>query len=124
MNWHFLGVKLGLEDHELRTIDHDFRGDGNERCKHEMLSRWLRNAKRPTWKAVTDALRLMGEHKVAVKIQTKYCTDAGKLTYSVVLDIFTTSIIFIFTGCGSIISKYCRSFFIHSPLQIRHKHNS
>ena len=102
MNWHFLGVKLGLEDHELRTIDHDFRGDGNERCKHEMLSHWLRNAKRPTWKAVADALRLMGEYKVALKIQTKYCTDAGKLTYSVVVDIFTTTIIFIFTGCGSI----------------------
>ena len=95
-----LGVKLGLEDHELRTIDRDFRRDGNERCKHEMLGHWLRNAKCPTWKAVTDALCLMGEHKVALKIQTKYCTDTGKLTYSVVvLDTFTAFIIFIFTGC-------------------------
>ena len=96
VNWHLLGVKLGLEDHELRTIDHDFRGDGNERCKHEVLSHWLRNAKRPTWKAVTDALCLMGEHKVALKIQTKYCTGTGKLTYSVVvLDTFTTPFVFI-----------------------------
>ena len=91
MNWHLLGVKLGLEDHKLRTIDHDFRGDGVDRCKHEMLSHWLRNAKHPSWKIVADALRLMGEHKVALKIQTKYCTDAGKLTYNIVLDIFTAS---------------------------------
>ena len=88
MNWHLLGVKLDLEDHKLRTIHHDFHGDGVERCKHEMLSHWLRNAKHPTWRAVADALCLMGEYKVALKIQAKYCTDAGKLTYSVVLDIF------------------------------------
>ena len=95
VNWHLLGVKLGLEDHELRAIDHDFRGDGNERCKHEMLSHWLRNAKHPTWKAVIDALCLMGNHKVALKIQMKYCTDTGKLTCGgVVLDTFTASITF------------------------------
>ena len=94
MHWHLLGVKLGLEDHELRTIDHDFRGDGNERCKHEMLGHWLRNAKCPTWKVVADALCLMGEHKVALKIQTKHCTDTGKLTYNVVvLDTFATPLI-------------------------------
>ena len=80
VNWHLLGVKLGLEDHELRAIDHDFHGDGIERCKHEMLSHWLRNAKLPTWKAVADALQLMGEHAVSLKIQAKYCsssTDTG-----------------------------------------------
>ena len=82
VNWHLLGVKLGLEDHELRTIDQDFRGDGSERCKHEMVGHWLRNAKCPTWKAVADALCLMGEHTVALKIQAKYCTDTGKPTYS------------------------------------------
>ena len=82
VNWHLLGVKLGLEDHELRTIEQDFRGDGNERCKHEVLSCWLRNAKCHAWKAVADALHLMGEHKVALKIQAKYCTDTGKPTYT------------------------------------------
>ena len=82
MNWHLLGVKLGLEDHELRTIDQDFRGDGSDRCKHEMLGHWLRNAKGPTWKAVADALCLMGEHAVALKIRAKYCSDTGKPMYS------------------------------------------
>ena len=91
VNWHLLGVKLDLEDHELRTIEQNYRGDGSDRCKHEVLSRYLRNAKLPTWKAVADALHLMGEHRVAWKIQTKYCTETGKPSYSVVLDSFTAS---------------------------------
>ena len=76
VNWHSLGVKLGLEDHELRTIEHNYRGDGSERCKHEVLSCWLRSAKQQTWKAVSDALQLMGEHAVAWKIQAKYCSSS------------------------------------------------
>ena len=82
VNWHLLGVKLGLEDHELLTIEQNHRGDDSERCKHEVLSCWLRNAKLPTWKAVTDALHLMREHTVALKIQAKYCTDTGKPTFT------------------------------------------
>ena len=91
VNWHLLGVKLGLQDHELRTIEQNYRGD-NESCKQEVLSCWLRNAKHPTWKAVTDVLHLMGEHNVALKIQAKYCTDTGKPMYSVnILDSFSAS---------------------------------
>ena len=78
VNWYLLGVKLDLENHELRAIDHDFRGDGVERCKHEMLSHWLRNAKCPTWRAVTDALCLMGEHAVASKIQKRHCHSSSE----------------------------------------------
>ena len=79
VNWYLLGVKLDLQDHELHTIERNYRGD-SERCKHEMLSRWLRTAKLATWKAVTDALQQMGERTVALNIQAKYCTDTGKLT--------------------------------------------
>ena len=71
VNWHSLGVKLGVEDHELTTIEKNFRGD-NERCKHEMLSRWLRNAKQCTWKAVADALRRIEERAVASEIRKKH----------------------------------------------------
>ena len=77
MNWYSLGVKLGVEDHELRTIEQNYHGD-SERSKLEMLSRWLRHVKPPTWKAVADALYQMGEYTVALKIQTKFgTTDAG-----------------------------------------------
>ena len=90
VNWHLLGVKLGLQDHELRTIEQNYRGD-SERCKHEVLSRWLRNAKLATWKTITDALQQMGEHTVALNIQAKYYTDTGRPTCSAVLDSFTVS---------------------------------
>ena len=77
VDWFTLGVKLELEDHELRTIEQNYRGD---RCKLEMLSRWLRSGKPPTWKALADALHLMGEHAVASKIQAKYCSPSTATT--------------------------------------------
>ena len=76
IDWHSLGVKLGVKDHELSTIDKNFRGD-NERCKHEMLDRWLRSAKLPTWKAVAGALQLMGERKIALKMLDKHCISSN-----------------------------------------------
>ena len=79
---------MGLEDHDLRTIEQNYHGD-NERCKHAVLSHYLRSAKLPTWKAVADALHLMREYAVAMKIEEKYCTDTGKPMYSVVLYAFT-----------------------------------
>ena len=77
VDWHSLGVKLGLEDYELSTIEKNFHAMGIERCKHEMLGRWLRNAKLATWKAVADALQQMGEKKVALKILNKHCISSN-----------------------------------------------
>ena len=83
VNWYSLGVKLGVEDRELRTIEQNHRGD-NERSKLEMLSRWLSHAKLSTWKTVADALYQMGEYTIALKIQTKFCTtDAGMYLFAV-----------------------------------------
>lgn len=77
-------MELELERRMLIQIEKDHRGD-NERCKYEMLDRWLRNAKQPTWKAMADALCLIGEHRVALNIRTKYCsssTATGMSVYS------------------------------------------
>ena len=74
VDWHSLGVKLGMKPHELGTIEKNYHGD-SVRCKHEVLVCFLRSAKLPTWKAVTDALCLMGEHTVALKIRTKHCSS-------------------------------------------------
>ena len=68
-------MKLGLKEYELSTIEQNYHGD-NERCKLEILSRWLRTAKLPTWKAVADALQQMGEQAVASKIRAKYCSSS------------------------------------------------
>ena len=75
VDWHSLGVKLGVEDHKLSAIDKTFRGD-IARCKHEMLICCSRSDKLLTWKTVADALHLMGEHEVAFKIQAKYCSSS------------------------------------------------
>ena len=82
VNWFSLGVKLELERHVLIQIEKDHHGD-NERCKYEMLDRWLRNAKQPTWKAMADALCLIGEHQVALNIRTKYCSSSTATGMSV-----------------------------------------
>ena len=75
VDWHSLGVKLGLEGHELSAIDKTFRGD-IARCKHEMLICCSRSGKLPTWKAIIDALHLMGQHTVASKIQARHCSSS------------------------------------------------
>ena len=75
MDWHLLGVKLGVKAHELRTIEKNYPRD-NVRCKHEMLSHWLQSAKVTTWKAVADALCKMGKHAVASKLRKKHCSSS------------------------------------------------
>ena len=75
LDWHSLGFKLGLEGHELSAIDKTFRGD-IARCKHEMLICCSRSGKLPTWKAIIDALHLMGEDTVASKIQARHCSSS------------------------------------------------
>ena len=83
VDWHSLGVKLGVQSYELSVIEKNHPGD-SVRCKHEMLGRWLHSAKLPTWKAVSDALWQMDEHAVAVKIKTEYCSSSTKTGIAVV----------------------------------------
>ena len=64
-----------MKPHELATIEKNYHGD-NERCKLEMFNSCLESNKLPTWKAVTDALQLMGKHEVALKIRAKYCSSS------------------------------------------------
>ena len=65
-----------MKAHELATIEENYRGDGNERCKVEMLDHCLESGKLTTWKAVADAVQLMGKHEVALKMRAKYCSSS------------------------------------------------
>ena len=79
-DWHLLGVNLGLQGHQLREIERNYRGDSN-RYKTETLDLWQRNAKDTSWEAIAKGLCLMQEHVVADGIRRKYCcssTTAGK----------------------------------------------
>ena len=68
--WFTLGLYLGLKDDELREIEVDHHI--LQRCKHEVLSRWLRKGCNCTWKRVVEVLMQMGEMVVADTIKLKY----------------------------------------------------
>ena len=57
--WFTIGLYLSLKDDELREIEADHRH--LQRCKHEVLSRWLRKGHNCTWRRVVEVLMLMGE---------------------------------------------------------------
>ena len=66
---------MEVKPHELEIIERNYPAN-TVRCKHEMLIKWLENAKLPTWNAIADALCGMGEHGVAFKIRKKYCSSS------------------------------------------------
>ena len=70
--WFTLGLFLGLKDDELREIEADHRH--LQRCKSEVLSRWLRKGHNCTWRRVVEVLMQMGEMVVADAIKLKYLT--------------------------------------------------
>ena len=97
MDWHLLGVKLGIEAHELKTIEKNHHGDA-KRCKNEMLDCWLRSAKFPTWKAVADALCQMEEHGVASKIRAKSSIATGMCPFVYIQLLFYATVEYFVTA--------------------------
>jgi len=71
-DWYLLGIKLGLQPHDLRKIQQSHPSANCERWKVEVIDLWLRNSLGSSWKDVVDAVNQMGEHAVARKIQLKY----------------------------------------------------
>jgi len=71
-DWHKLGIKLELEDHELMVIEEQYHDP--QRRKHEVLLRWLRKGHNCTWRSVVEVLMQMGEMVVADAIKLKYLT--------------------------------------------------
>ena len=69
-NWCLLGINLGVPIHELSRIEQTYRG--SERQKLQMLDLWLQRSHAPSWREVVNALELMGEIRVAERIQQKY----------------------------------------------------
>ena len=69
-NWYLLGLLLDVGKDALDSIkkSHD---TNIERCI-EMLQWWITNSKNPTWEAVQEALRNIGESALAAEIARKY----------------------------------------------------
>ena len=62
-NWYLLGLLLNVSKDALDSIkkSHD---TNTERCI-EMVQCWITNCKNPTWEAVHEALRNIGESVIA-----------------------------------------------------------
>ena len=71
-DWHTLGIRLEVEDHELKVIQEQY--DDPQRRKNEVLSRWLHKGNNCTWRKVVEVLMQMGEMVVADAIKLKYLT--------------------------------------------------
>ena len=69
-DWHQLGIKLGLEMHELEKIERDYRGIHRQML--QTLKLWLQNTPDASWLNVVSALEEMGENRVAANIRRKY----------------------------------------------------
>ena len=77
VNWHQLGLNLGLPKHELDKIERDYQE--NDRQRLEMSYKWLRRTPNATWEDVVSAVQQMGENRVAENICQKYITGRSKL---------------------------------------------
>ena len=75
VDWHSLGLELGLLYPTLEQIEEEQRGS-IARCKTKMLAAWLQQQDCvsrkgiPSWAVLKTALEEMGEHQIASEIST------------------------------------------------------
>ena len=69
-NWYQLGQLLNVSEDALDSIEKSH--DTNIGRCIEMLQCWITNSKNPTWEAVQEALRIIGESVIAAEITRKY----------------------------------------------------
>ena len=72
VDWHSLGLELGLEKYQLDIIDHDNRGKVED-CKKTMISLWL-DTDKASWQCLVRALvsPLVGKTDLAVEIAKQH----------------------------------------------------
>ena len=68
-DWHALGVQLDLEMSQLKDIDVTYHKEGLKRIKAEMFSAWLNSSPSATWADLIEALKAIGEDKVASQMK-------------------------------------------------------
>ena len=54
--WYALGLQLGIEDNELKTIE-KHRGGNKDECRRAMFRAWLGTTSNPCRKELLNALR-------------------------------------------------------------------
>ena len=73
--WKSIGVQLGIPSHELDTIQANNRGDPQmvQNCLSDVFSWWLKTIDEQDMpQKLAEAIHIVGEHKVEVKIKQKF----------------------------------------------------
>ena len=70
--WFHLGLKLGVREDTLDTIERDRKLDANGALV-DILRKWLRECENPTWVALVCAMRQIGEINSAKQLEDKFC---------------------------------------------------
>ena len=70
-DWFTLGLKFLMEKYELDAIRLSFSTEGVKRCRIEMIDQYLKSGQ-ASWKGVVSALREIGEHALANRLEGKY----------------------------------------------------
>ena len=68
LDWHTLGIKLGIPDHSLWEIQIDYSAYGTGRQKQQMITKWLEYDTEASWDKLTNALKEMGKHVAPARI--------------------------------------------------------
>ena len=66
VNWHDVGLQLGVKEYELKKIEHDYRCHDDQ--KREMFSTWLKSVNSPNYHDLIEALEKVGERKAAQQL--------------------------------------------------------
>lgn len=73
-NWKHIGIYLHLPMSTLMNIA-EKQPDDSPTCLSEMLQVWLmRSYPSPTWPAIIEAVKFLGEEQRAKLLKKKYCS--------------------------------------------------
>ena len=75
LDWHTLGIKVGIPHHLLGEIQINYSAYGVGRQRQEMITKWLEYDTKASWDKLANALKEMGKHVVAAKIWSAYVPD-------------------------------------------------
>ena len=70
-NWNNIGVQLGVSVGTLDAIDKQYSDPSD--CLRKALTTWLKSST-PTWTNIVDALKVVGEARLAADLKHKYCS--------------------------------------------------
>ena len=72
--WKSIGIQLGVPHYELSSIQGNNRGDSQmiRNCLIDMFHWWLNNGQDVTPKKLAQAIHIVGEHGLEVKIKEKF----------------------------------------------------